>query len=147
MITLGKSLQSREPGDAVGWYLEGTGGERLASGNNAPLTQAIEALQRAVTLDPTHSRYHLQLGRAFQKERKFDNAIVELKETIRMDPGDAGAHYALARAYKQVGDTKLAAQEFRLVSGMKAKSAHDVYLSMLTATQHSRQELAARRQR
>lgn len=144
MIKLGKSLHLREPGNAVGWYLEGAGRERIANRDGGSLAEAIVALHQATTLAPSLGRYHLQLGKALEENKEHQNAIAELKEAILLDSKDAGAHYALARAYKQAGEAKLAAQEYRLVSGIKAKSAHDVYVSMLTETQHPRQESAER---
>jgi|ERR1017187_581202 Tfp pilus assembly protein PilF len=138
MIKLGTALESGEPENAVGWYLEGAGRERIASQGDAPLAVAIGALRRAVMLDPSSSRYRYQLGKALAEDKQFQSAILELKEVIRLEPDHPGAHYALARAYKQVGEAKLAAQEFQIVSGIKAKSAHDVYLAMLASTQRSR---------
>lgn len=137
MIKLGTSLQSTETNNALGWYLEGAGRERLDIRDGVELTGAIGSLQRAVKLDPASSRYLLRLGKTLQEDKQFQNAIYELKEAIRVDPGNVDAHYSLARTYKQVGETKLAAQEFQVVSGMKAKSAHDVYVALLTETQRS----------
>jgi Tfp pilus assembly protein PilF len=80
----------------------------------------------------------LRLGETLEEDKDFQNAIPVLKEAIRLEPESAGAHYALARAYKQAGETRLAAQEFQIVSGIKAKDTRDVYLTMLTETQRSR---------
>jgi tetratricopeptide (TPR) repeat protein len=138
MVKLGTSLQSRTPGDALGWYLEGAGRERLAHRDGSQqFTPAIGALQKAVTLDPSSSRYRFELGKALEEAKDFQNAIRELKEAVRLDPENAAAHYALARTYKQAGETKLAAQEFHVVSGIKAKSAQDVYVALLGENQRS----------
>ena len=140
MVQLGASLQSREPGNAAGWYFEGAGRGEIAHRDGTQLSEAINALQRAVTLDPASSRYRFQLGKTFEEDKEFENAIRELKETIRLDPDDAGAHYILARAYRQMGETQLAAREFQIVRGIKTKSMQDTYIAMLTETQRSRSE-------
>jgi predicted Zn-dependent protease len=137
MVELGTGLRSSQPENPLGWYLYGAGRERLDVRDGIQLNSAIEALQQAVKLDPSSSRYRLKLGKTLGEDKQFQNAIVELKEAIRLDPGNADAHYSLARAYKQVGEDRLASEEFKVVSGIKAKSAQDVYVALLSGAQHT----------
>jgi tetratricopeptide (TPR) repeat protein len=137
MVQLGTGLRSAQPQNPLGWYLYGAGRERLDITAGVQLNSAIEALQQAVRLDPSSSRYRLKLGKTLGEGKQYQNAIAELKEAIRLDPGNSEAHYSLARAYKQVGEAKLASEEFKVVSGIKAKSARDVYVALLNNTQRT----------
>jgi predicted Zn-dependent protease len=137
MVKLGTALQVAQPQNPLGWYLYGAGKERLDITEGAQLTSAIEALQQAVKLNPSSGRYRLKLGKALGEDKQFQSAIAELKEAIRLDPGNSEAHYSLARDYRQVGEAKLASEEFKVVSGIKARSAKDVYVALLTDTQHT----------
>ncbi len=147
MIQLGQSLQLREPGNAFGWYLEGAARGEIAYKDGTRLTEAINALERAVALDPAASRYHFQLGKAFEEDKEFENAVRELKETIRLDPDNSSAHYVLAMAYKELGETKSATREFQIVRGMKTKSMQETYIAMLAVTQRSRTESLGKAQK
>ncbi len=137
MVKLGAAIQSAQPQNPLGWYLYGAGRERLDTRDGVPLNSAIEALQQAVKLEPASSRYRLKLGKALGEDKQYQNAIAELKEAIRLDPENSEAHYSLARDYKQVGEAKLASEEFKVVSGIKAKSARDVYVALLNDTQRT----------
>ncbi len=75
--------------------------------------QAVEILQRAVKLDPTHADAHFALGHAYFDLKQYRNAIESLKAVVALDPKDMDARdrLGLARAMLWEEDSaKLTAQ-------------------------------------
>lgn len=75
--------------------------------------QAVEILQRAVKLDPTHADAHFALGHAYFDLKQYRNAIESLKAVVALDPKDMEARdrLGLARAMLWEEDSaKLTAQ-------------------------------------
>jgi tetratricopeptide (TPR) repeat protein len=86
-------------------------------------TARVEAeLKRAVSLDPTLARAHLELGVLLSEQERFAEAIPALIEAARLDPDLAQAHYRLAQAYQRTGQPELAAralETFRRLKGAR----------------------------
>lgn len=80
--------------------------------SNETLKTVESLLRRAVTLDPTMTKAHLQLGILLAEQKRFDEAIPSLAEAVRLDPTLSQAHYRLAQAYQRTGQKDLAAQSF-----------------------------------
>ncbi len=62
-------------------------------------SQVISSPQKATAIHPSPANAHNNLGLAYQKLGKLDEAIVQHKRAIAIDPNHAQAHYNLARAY------------------------------------------------
>lgn len=135
LIALGRSLQSKNPANASGWYFEGAGEERLSMQNGTPASAAISPLRRAVALAPHSSRYHFELGKAYAESKQPRDAVRELQESIRLDPGQERAHYVLARVYRELGEAKLAEREFQVHSSIKERGRKEAYAAMLALKQ------------
>lgn len=114
LIALGEQFIDIRQASATGYYLKGMGHLRLATDNRTSMLPAIEALQKAVELEPGVSDRHFTLGKAFQWEEKYDQAIKELKKAIRLDPQHDRAHYVLATLYRRTGSRELAAEELKI---------------------------------
>lgn len=112
MVELGKSLQSINPLNALGWYLEGAGLLRGARIGEASLDASTGALRTAVRLQPSYGRAHFLLARALQEGGAEQDAIAELEQTLRIDPDHERAHYVLARLYQKTGNAEAARREF-----------------------------------
>ena len=138
ILTLGRALQQSSPGDPTGWYLTGIGLAHTGPGNESSLTEAAQALERAAALNPTSSRYHLQLAKTYESQQDYKRAVTELQNAIRLNPEDERAHYVLAMLYRKTGDTALAAEQFQIHSRIKTKGQQNAYTVMLAG-------LAARR--
>jgi tetratricopeptide (TPR) repeat protein len=131
LIELGMRLQTLNPANAVGWYLEGAGLERTAAeGNGSPLP-AIAALRRAVKLDSRSSKYRFVLAKAHEEDGQLAAAVAELKQVIRLEPDHARAHYVLGRLYQRIGEPELARAELQIHSRMKAKDRKVIYGALL----------------
>lgn len=61
------------------------------------VARGVEALQRAVTLQPRLAIAHAMLGTALANVRRHDDALAATREALRLDPGNAAGHAALAR--------------------------------------------------
>ncbi|MGH9445110.1 MAG: tetratricopeptide repeat protein [Terriglobia bacterium] len=76
--------------------------------------QAVQALRRAVALDPDNPNLHHELATTFLMTGRWEPARVELLETLRHDGNDADAHTALGFAYEKLGETRLAAAQYHI---------------------------------
>jgi tetratricopeptide (TPR) repeat protein len=137
MIALGRKLQQINPGNALGWYLEGAGLLRGARVEGAGQDQAIAALRKSVGLDPSNSRARFQLARALDDAGQTGQAIEELKETVRLDPKHERAHYVLGRLYQKEGNTGLARQEMEIHRGLKENDKQAQYQRLLITVRDS----------
>jgi len=78
-----------------GAYL-GAGG-KVAAGDRAAATedytQAAEAYKKAIALNGSVAGYHNNLGQAYAKLGKTDDAIAEYNAAAQIDPANAGLYY------------------------------------------------------
>jgi WD40 repeat protein/tetratricopeptide (TPR) repeat protein len=79
-------------------------GERLVSLDRAP--EAIESLERAVTLDSLNDRAYLALGRAYRNTKAYDMAIANFRKAAEihrtaLSYSELGESYRLKKDYKQ----------------------------------------------
>jgi len=65
--------------------------------------QAVDAFQKALSTDPTHSEAMHGLARALQDLNRLDEAIVVAKKIAEMDPDDVLAHTSLSVLYQKKG--------------------------------------------
>jgi tetratricopeptide (TPR) repeat protein len=92
-----------------------------AETSEATLKTVESLLKRAVSLDPSMTKAHLQLGILLSEQRRFGEAIPSLVEAIRLDPNLGQAHYRLAQAYQRTGQKELAAREFAEFERLKPR--------------------------
>ena len=85
--------------DEAGWYNVGT-----ILAQRGDYEGAIEALERAVLLDPTMVQARHNLGMALARTRQFGPALVQLREAVRLEPESPGALYALGVVAFSAGD-------------------------------------------
>lgn len=87
--------------------LMGAGDEALAAGNTYA---AIEAYSGAVALRADSMAPHLRRGKAYEAQRRQDEAIRDYVEAARLQPGAADPLLALAGLYDTRGDSAHAAE-------------------------------------
>jgi tetratricopeptide (TPR) repeat protein len=144
LVELGRELQKVNSANAVGWYLEGAGLARLALEQESPSPPAIAALERAVQLDPSVSRYHFTLAKACQEVQQSERAIAELSATIKLEPQHERAHYVLGRLYQKVGKPELGRKELAIHARIKAQDRESVAGALLlrSSSAHAREQKA-----
>jgi tetratricopeptide (TPR) repeat protein len=67
----------------------------------------------AVRLAPGFAEAHNNVGAAFARAGKPDQAIAEFLQALRLKPGDATFHYNAALMLEQVGRTKEAVEHLQ----------------------------------
>ncbi len=88
---------------------------------------AVDALQQAVSNDPSNAVAHYQLGLAFDMQRNDGRAESEWREAVRLRPGLADAQRALAGLEMRRGDMNALSQTAEQII-TSAPQAPDGYL-------------------
>ena len=95
----------------AGYYVnQGIGFRR-----NNQSTDAVRALQQALSYEPASVGAHFELGQEFEQQRQFESAITEYQETIKLDANHSAAHTRLAAVYASQGRHEEAVREFQEV--------------------------------
>lgn len=105
-----------QPRDARALFYYGMSlwkGKRTQS-SGALLDQVESLLKRALSLDPSFTEAHLQLGNLYSQERKYVEAVPEYQRALKLDPNIPDAHYRLGQAYVHLGQKELAQREFHV---------------------------------
>lgn len=104
------SVPAASAGDANSLYRQGVAS--LKSGRNA---DAVEALRRAVYLNPQDALAYAKLGLAYSALAKHEEAIAAFKLAIAIKPDilDAEANYRLGEAYTAIGKHTDALKAFK----------------------------------
>ena len=75
--------------------------------------RALPYLLASAQADPQDADVRRDLGRAYELEERWDEAVDEYRLALRLDPSLNRVHYVLARIYRQLGQPDLAQDEFR----------------------------------
>lgn len=108
-----------DAGNAEAWYGAGITARSLADSIlkktrqcngecEGLLRDALQALTRAVALEPASPRAHLILAESYRDSGKFSEALTEYETALRLDPQDAAANLGLATTYWKTGDPEKA---------------------------------------
>src|SRR5262249_19152680 len=65
--------------------------------DSQPLTQALEAAQRAVALNGSFGLAHLALGLSYLFQRQYEQAIAEMEQVVGLAPNPAEGYALLAK--------------------------------------------------
>jgi tetratricopeptide (TPR) repeat protein len=102
-------------------------------------SEAAEAFQQAVKLDPDLAEAHFRLGLAYdalnkqqEAESEYKKAVDGYKKYLADNPKDAEAHYNLGQAYAGLHLYSEAAREYRQATKFKTDDA-DIYYDLGTA--------------
>jgi tetratricopeptide (TPR) repeat protein len=80
----------------------------------AELTKAVEAFQKAIALKPDDPAYHNNYALALAKAKKFDEAQAELTKAAQLDPPNAGKYfYNLGAVLVNTGQSAAAEAAFK----------------------------------
>jgi tetratricopeptide (TPR) repeat protein len=117
VITQGRELTPDAANARLGEVLLGAG--RTA--------EAVEAIRRAIALEPDNTRYIQLLGEALEASGAADqNVIEELRRLVAQSPGNAGASQILARVQARAGRVEDAVTTLRdSIAAVKPGSESD----------------------
>ena len=79
------------------------------------LSEAQQALNRAVLLEPSATGPYILLGQTFLKLNQPIQALHYLSRAEKMDPSNYITHNLLGQAYKATGQVAEANREFKMV--------------------------------
>ena len=78
-------------------------------------TEAIEAFEAVVALEPNGAAGHINLGIAYFNERDFEKALTSFERARELDASSPYVHYNLGLVYKLQGETVAAVAAFERV--------------------------------
>jgi tetratricopeptide (TPR) repeat protein len=107
-----RELAARHPRAAEGHLGLGV---LLVKRGGAGLEEGIEALKRAVALDPKGYEAQVTLGRALVTRGRAAEAVEHLKRAAELAPNNPEPHYQLSLAYRRLGRRDEAARESAIV--------------------------------
>jgi tetratricopeptide (TPR) repeat protein len=89
-------------------------GTKSGDEQQAALTKAQEAFQKAIALKPDDPAYHNNYALALAKSKKFDEAQAELTKAAQLDPANAGKYYYnLGAVLVNTGQSAAAEEAFK----------------------------------
>jgi predicted O-linked N-acetylglucosamine transferase (SPINDLY family) len=103
-----RRIERETPGDPR--VLDALGGIAYRRGDPA---KAIEAMSRAVALDPSKAAYHAHHGTALAAAGRHEDAVAALRRALDLRPGSASTWFNLGGALKRLRRTDEAVAAFR----------------------------------
>ena len=92
----------------------GLAGTKTGAEQEAALSKASEAFNKAIELKPDDAAYHNNYALALAKMKKFDEARAELSKAAQLDPPNAGKYYYnLGAVLVNTGQLEPAGQAFK----------------------------------
>ena len=99
-------------------------------------TEAVEAFQQAVKLDPDLAEAHFRLALGYEAldkredaESEYKKAAETYKKHLDSSPDDAEAHYNLGQTYANLGNYSEAIREYRQANKLKTDDP-DIYYDL-----------------
>ncbi|MGH9665083.1 MAG: tetratricopeptide repeat protein [Bryobacteraceae bacterium] len=92
----------------------GLAGTKTGAEQDAAMSKAAEAFNKAIELKPDDAAYHNNYALALAKMKKFDEAQAELTKAAQLDPPNAGKYYYnLGAVLVNTGQIEPAGQAFK----------------------------------
>jgi tetratricopeptide (TPR) repeat protein len=101
------------------------GKEAMQSGH---LSLAEENFRRVIALDPKSSAAHVNLGVAYMREKRWDDALVELHKAESLSPDEPGIRLNIGLAYYRKNDFATAVEPFSAALQRAPESLQARYL-------------------
>ena len=76
------------------------------------LTRAEEDFRRVIALDPKSAAAHVNLGVTYMREKRWDDALVELGKAESLSPNEPGIRLNIGLAYYRKSDFDSAIEPF-----------------------------------
>jgi tetratricopeptide (TPR) repeat protein len=108
------------------------------------LDEAIEAIRKALALDPLSASYSEWLARFLLYRLDYEGAIAEAQKTFELDEGSLRAPLYIGSAYLALGDAETALKWYRRAQGLeKAVRSYDAMIVRALAALVRRDEAEA----
>jgi len=92
------------------------------------LSLAEENFRRVIALDPKSSAAHVNLGVAYMREKRWDDALVELHKAETLSPDEPGIRLNIGLAYYRKNDFAAAVEPFSAALHRAPESLQARYL-------------------
>jgi serine/threonine-protein kinase len=122
-FALAESLDERRDPNAIGFYRAAVAARPEASAahhnlgrvlfNQKQYNEAIDSLQRAVSLDGGNAKAHCNLARALGRASRLEEALEHAQVAARLSPEEPVVYGILGLAFKGLGRYGEAAESFR----------------------------------
>ncbi len=96
-----------------------------ASGEKTGAEEILRRLQAAGRLLPANAAPHCQLGKAYRRMGRWQEALSESRTCVQMDPDSAEGHYRLAQIYQHAGQQAQSEEEMKLYEAASKKVADE----------------------
>lgn len=93
---------------------------------------AIAFLEKAVRIRSDIRLAYLDLGSAFQQQKRFPEALKALQRAVQLDPAQPDAHYRLSRVYEALGRSADAQRELARTRELRQQADEDLVRKMAT---------------
>jgi tetratricopeptide (TPR) repeat protein len=80
----------------------------MAHSTNPDLNAALEAVNQAIEIQPTESRYRETRGQILVQLERWQEAVADLEFAVNAMPDSREVHLSLAKAYEALGNKQLA---------------------------------------
>lgn len=100
--------------------------KKSETGDVASEAKAEQLLRSALTLDPSLSDAHYQLGNLALNKGRMAEAQQQLEQALKLDGQNAAAHFALSRVYRRLGRRPDAAHEMESYESLKQEPRNDI---------------------
>ncbi len=92
---------------------------------------AIDAYEKALSIDPNNAQVHNNLGIVLKEWDRFDEALIHYKKAIELKPDFADAHLNLFQLYES---QDLREQALQCIDALQALDPECVHLKLKRAT-------------
>ncbi|MBT8364107.1 MAG: tetratricopeptide repeat protein [Deltaproteobacteria bacterium] len=94
---------------------------------------AIKYFQKAISLDPNHSRAYFERGISHGQLGEFRKALVLINRALEMEPQNGLYFYGRGRVYLLAGEEKKAMEDFKKAADLDDEDAQN-YLELIGQT-------------
>ncbi len=85
--------------------------------------ESIKLDKQMIRNNPDDAEAHRNLGTAYSKSCKYEEAMESLKQAIRIDPDYAYAHYNLGLSYLLLNDIDSALKQYKILKKLDTEWA------------------------
>lgn len=97
---------------------------------NAGLYQdAINALNKAIEMNPRDASAYLLRGTSYNNLRKYNQTINDFNKAIELNPQEAAGYYCRALAYDSLGNQNQALKDMKMAARRGFKPAQDFLIN------------------
>lgn len=95
--------------------------------------EALPLAEKAVQVDPTIAKGHVDLGILYADSGRQEDAVKEFKAAVKLTPNDQDPHWRLARLYQAMGRGDEAKAEFEKTKNLHQAAQESIFNNLKAA--------------